>query len=81
MVTFFHGATQDGARWVLSFEGGPTATGPDARCIVSGIVPTAVGRRKVDGLTWAQGSELRALLPHSTTSEVSDLLSAVWRMA
>jgi hypothetical protein len=72
--TFFHGVTLDGDRWVLVFEGGPTATDPSARCIVDGLTPTFYGRQTLRGLSVAQGSHLRALLPVSYTREVASLI-------
>lgn len=75
-VTFFTGTTFCGNRWVLSFEGGPTATNPDARCRVSGRIGPSI---RVHGLGAWGGAELRALLPCLKLSEVSDELWEIRR--
>ena len=66
MITFFTGKTFDGFPWILSFEGGPTATDPGAACVVTGMVATL----RVAPLTAAQGSDLRAILPGLDYAEV-----------
>jgi len=75
-VTFFRGTTADGDPWVISWEGGPTALAlePEVQPVISGRVgPTW----RVEPLTPAQASELRALLPHVTLGEVGALVQEV----
>ncbi len=70
-ITFFYGKTFDGHPWVLSFEGGPSATQPEQRCRVSGRVGPDL---RVRGIDAHGGSELRALLPGLDLGEVSKAL-------
>lgn len=72
-VTFFTGITADKVRWVLSYEGGPSACRPDDECFVSGMI----GSRKIRRVDIAVASELRAILPHITEDEVLWELNAL----
>ena len=69
-TTFFQGTTADSVRWVLSYEGGPTAASPETSTVVSGNV----GRLSFPVLTIEQGMLLRSLLPSVDYREVPALL-------
>lgn len=79
-VTFFRGETWDGYAWVLSFEGGPTAMEPDARCRCSGMVRGPGGHIKLKRLDAFEGSELRAMLPGLDADEVPGALGELFRL-
>ena len=80
-TTFFTGTTLDGAPWVISFEGGPTATDPSpcvARMSVQGL------KTRGRGCTFprqsaSSASEMRSLLPHLNVSEVTSEWMATFR--
>lgn len=79
VISFFTGKTLSGSRWVISFEGGPTAVDPTP-ATVTGNVPTFYGRQKLRGLTTKQGSELRSMLSHVEDGEVPSLLCDIRRI-
>ena len=80
-ISFFRGTTLDGAPWVMSFEGGPTATDPTpavALLSVQGLKGRSRGctfpRQSV-----SSASEMRSLLPHLNLSEVTSEWMATFR--
>jgi hypothetical protein len=72
-ISFFKGTTYDGSPYVISIEGGPTAT-DQSPGVGSGLIVTPLDFRKVRGLTARQALWLHHNLSLYSDTEVHEAL-------